>query len=171
MEKLTILPQKTQDNESIFLLDSNIAVCENGKILYYDDLGKIHDSNFECILESITQESDVELIKSHIIDLESIVIGFVVVDLVNFTINRMEKFSFINEDIISFRGFKINLETLEVAGERQELEELLENPPPLRIDEETQEKINAIVCAIYRKNIENFIEYDKLIQFLNSTNQ
>lgn len=33
---MEILPQTTQENEKIYLLDENIAICENGKILYYD---------------------------------------------------------------------------------------------------------------------------------------
>lgn len=43
--KLIILPQKTQYDEKIFLFDENMAVCENGKILYYDNLGHLHGTN------------------------------------------------------------------------------------------------------------------------------
>lgn len=47
---MEILPQTTQENEKIYLLDENIAICENGKILYYDILGHLNDTNYECVL-------------------------------------------------------------------------------------------------------------------------
>ncbi|MBT0825361.1 hypothetical protein KJQ78_08895 [Campylobacter lari] len=46
---LNILPQTTQDQERIFLIDENLALCESGKILYYDDLGQLQDTDYECI--------------------------------------------------------------------------------------------------------------------------
>lgn len=161
MQKLRVLPQKTQDNESIFLLDSNIAVCENGKILSYDDLGHLKDTNFECILETITANTDIVEIQKNIIDLEHIVIDFTCIDLVHNTINNVETFHFLNEDVVKFREYRINLETLEIRGEMQELEFFLQNPPK-ELEAESQEKIKAIVCAVYRKNIENFIDFEVL---------
>lgn len=50
---MEILPQTTQENEKIYLLDENIAICENGKILYYDILGHLHDTNYECVVNNI----------------------------------------------------------------------------------------------------------------------
>lgn len=52
---MEILPQTTQENEKIYLLDENIAICENGKILYYDILGHLHDTNYECVVNNIIQ--------------------------------------------------------------------------------------------------------------------
>lgn len=50
---MEILPQTTQENEKIYLLDENIAICENGKILYCDILGHLHDTNYECVVNNI----------------------------------------------------------------------------------------------------------------------
>lgn len=168
---MEILLQRTQDNESIFLVAENMAVCESGKILYYDDLGHLHDTNFECILEDINQNTDVELIKNNIIDLENIVVGFEVVDLVNFKINRKERFKFLNENLVAFREYTIDLVSLEVPGEMQDLEEYLEKPTHPQIHKKTAKKIKAIVNAIYRKNIENFVDFKNLQKILERTHK
>ncbi len=162
---MQLLPQKTQEGEAIYLLDSNIAICESGKILYYDDLGELHDTNFECIFEPINAKSDVEILKQNIIDLEHIVIDFTSIDLVHNTINNVERFHFLNEDVVKFREYRINLETLEIRGEMQELEFFLQNPPK-ELEAESQEKIKAIVSAVYRENIENFVDFEVLKKIL-----
>lgn len=159
--QMQILPQISQRGEKIFLLDENIAICENGKILSYDDLGHLKDTNFECILETITANTDIVEIQKNIIDLEHIVIDFTSIDLVHNTINNVERFYFLNEDVVKFREYRINLETLEIKGEMQELEFFLQNPPK-ELEAECQEKIKAIVSAVYRKNIENFIDFEVL---------
>ena len=102
--KLIILPQKTQYDEKIFLFDENMAVCENGKILYYDNLGHLHGTNYECILDSITENTPAEEIKKKIINLENILIDFFIVNLIENTINN-ERFDLIDEDTISYKGF------------------------------------------------------------------
>lgn len=159
--KMQVLPQRTQDDGLIFLLDDNVAICENGKILYYDDLGNLHDTNFECIIEPITKESDTETIKSNIIDLKNIIVDFCSVDLVHNKINNVEKFEFVNADVVKFGKYFIDLETLEIAGEAKEFKGLLPNLKEV-LELETQEKIKAIVNAIYRKNIHNFITFESL---------
>ena len=63
---MEILPQTTQENEKIYLLDENIAICENGKILYYDILGHLHDTNYECIVNNINQDTNPNIIKQKI---------------------------------------------------------------------------------------------------------
>lgn len=158
---MELLPQTTQDGEKIFLLDENIAICENGKILYYDDLGVLHDTNFECILDEITQNTDIEAIKNCIIDLERILIDFCCIDLIHCKINNTESFEFINDDYVKFKDFTINLETLEIFGAFQEFKDILPTPPRA-LEAELQEKIKAIVNAIYRKNIENFVDFKYL---------
>lgn len=158
---MELLPQTTQDGEKIFLLDENIAICENGKILHYDNLGVLHDTNFECILEEINQNTDIEAIKNCIIDLERILIDFCCVDLINYKINNTESFELINEDFVKFKDFTINLETLEIFGAFQEFKDILPTPPTA-LEADLQEKIKAIVNAIYRKNIENFVDFKYL---------
>lgn len=154
---MQLLPQKTQDGEAIFLLDDSFGICENGKILHIDALGKLYDTNFECVLE-INQNTSPALIKANIIDLENILIGFCVVDLIHNKINA-ENFEFLNDDVVKFREFKINLETLEIAGAIQEFDLPFSFEP---LSAETQEKIKAIVSAIYRENIDNFVDFEAL---------
>ena len=166
---MELLPQTTQDGDRIFLLDENIAICENGKILYHDNLGALHDTNFECILDEITQNTDIEAIKSCILDLEKIVIGFCCVDLIHCKINNIESFELVNEDYVKFRDFTINLETLEIFGSLQEFKDILPTFPST-LEPELQEKIKAIVNAIYRKNIENFVDFKYLKEVFNGYN-
>ena len=163
---MELLPQTTQDGEKIFLLDENIAICENGKILHYDNLGVLHDTNFECILDEITQSTDIEAIKNCIIDLEKILIDFCCVDLIHCKINNTESFELINEDFVKFKDFTINLETLEIFGNIQNFKDILPTPP-IALEAELQEKIKAIVNAIYRKNIENFVDFKYLQEIFN----
>ena len=82
------LPQTTQDNKEIFLLDDNLAVCENGLIFYYDDLGKIYDTKYQCVLPKINANTDPKSIQDSIIDLENILIDFFLINLRERTINK-----------------------------------------------------------------------------------
>ncbi|KAB0574535.1 hypothetical protein HPU229334_00470 [Helicobacter pullorum] len=170
--KLIILPQKTQYDEKIFLFDENMAVCENGKILYYDNLGHLHGTNYECILDSITENTPAEEIKKKIINLENILIDFFIVNLIENTINN-ERFDLIDEDTISYKGFLINLETLEIRGSaielksKDEIEAYFEANKMLYSPEgEVQKSIKAIIQAVYRQNIDNFVDYEFLRNFL-----
>ncbi len=92
-------------------------------------------------------------------------IDFTSIDLVHNTINNVERFHFLNEDVVKFREYRINLETLEIRGEMQELEFFLQNPPK-ELEAESQEKIKAIVSAVYRENIENFVDFEVLKKIL-----
>ncbi|EHZ4894803.1 hypothetical protein K5692_001105, partial [Campylobacter jejuni] len=37
----TLLPQKSQFGDKFWLIRDDLAVCENGRIFDYDDLGKL----------------------------------------------------------------------------------------------------------------------------------
>lgn len=170
---MEILPQTTQDNQTIFLLDENIAICENGKILYYDDLGHLHDTNYECVLDEITPNTPTSEIKTHIIDLENIFIGEFVINLVANTIDN-EHFSFLDDNTILFREYCIDLDTLEVVQKPCELEaydedsmrlELAKNPPSLYLPD-VLSACEALMFCIYRQNIENYVPYTELVRKL-----
>lgn len=170
---MEILPQTTQENEKIYLLDENIAICENGKILYYDIIGHLHDTNYECVVNNINQDTNPNIIKQKIINLESIMIDFFIIDLVHNTINNYP-FTFVNNGVIEYKGFLINLDTLEVAKPQElkadnEMEVYLEaKEVNYNFDEETQKAIKSIILAIYREQIDNFVDYQEMVKYLDS---
>lgn len=170
---MEILPQTTQENEKIYLLDENIAICENGKILYYDILGHLNDTNYECVLNNINQDTNPNIIKQKIINLESIMIDFFIINLVHNTINNYP-FTFVNNGVIKYKGFLINLDTLEVAKPQElkadnEMEAYLEaKEVNYNFDEETQKAIKSIILAIYREQIDNFVDYQEMVKYLDS---
>ncbi|EKM9865310.1 hypothetical protein PWA69_001556 [Campylobacter coli] len=170
---MEILPQTTQENEKIYLLDENIAICQNGKILYYDILGHLHDTNYECVVNNIIQDTNPNIIKQKIINLESIMIDFFIIDLVHNTINNYP-FTFVNNGVIEYKGFLINLDTLEVAKPQElkadnEMEAYLEaKEVNYNFDEETQKAIKTIILAIYREQIDNFVDYQEMVKYLDS---
>lgn len=170
---MEILPQTTQENEKIYLLDENIAICENGKILYYDILGHLHDTNYERVVNNIIQDTNPNIIKQKIINLESIMIDFFIIDLVHNTINNYP-FTFVNNGVIEYKGFLINLDTLEVAKPQElkadnEMEAYLEaKEVNYNFDEETQKAIKSIILAIYREQIDNFVDYQEMVKYLDS---
>ena len=154
---MEILPQTTQENEKIYLLDENIAICENGKILYYDIRVHLNDTNYECVLNNINQDTNPNIIKQKIINLESIMIDFFIIDLVHNTINNYP-FTFVNNGVIKYKGFLINLDILEAAKPQElkadnEMEAYLEaKEVNYNFDEETQKAIKSIILAIYIEN-------------------
>ncbi|HEC1790054.1 TPA: hypothetical protein R1718_001637, partial [Campylobacter lari] len=118
---LNILPQTTQDQEKIFLIDENLALCESGKILYYDDLGQLQDTDYECILDEINEHTSLKDIFDNIINLKDFVVnGYYLLNLIDFKIDNID-FS-IQDDIVSFRDYKINLDSLEIQGKMIELD-------------------------------------------------
>lgn len=65
-------------------------------------------------MNNINQDTNPNIIKQKIINLESIMIDFFIIDLVHNTINNYP-FTFVNNGAIEYKGFLINLDTLEVA--------------------------------------------------------
>ncbi|MCW1851642.1 hypothetical protein OLQ90_03830 [Campylobacter jejuni] len=53
----TLLPQKSQFGDKFWLIRDDLAVCENGRIFDYDDLGKLIETQYECILDNISKAS------------------------------------------------------------------------------------------------------------------
>ncbi|HDZ4989625.1 TPA: hypothetical protein RTG10_001841 [Campylobacter jejuni] len=53
----TLLPQKSQFGDKFWLMRDDLAVCENGRIFDYDDLGKLIKTQYECILNNISKAS------------------------------------------------------------------------------------------------------------------
>ncbi|EGK8009107.1 hypothetical protein IO405_001526 [Campylobacter lari] len=165
---LNILPQTTQDQERIFLIDENLALCESGKILYYDDLGQLQDTDYECILDEINEHTSLKDIFNNIINLKDFVVnGYYILNLIDFKIDNID-FS-IQDDIICFRDYKINLDSLEIQGKMIELDKDLSLSEELQnISAYDLDYVKAIVCAIYRKNITGFIEKEKLLKSFSS---
>ncbi|EOH3073623.1 hypothetical protein ACL07Z_000540 [Campylobacter coli] len=42
---------------NFWLIRDDLAVCENGRIFNYDDLGKLIKTQYECILNNISKAS------------------------------------------------------------------------------------------------------------------
>lgn len=160
MSKMPILPQTTRNGDKIFLLDSNIAITSFGKILHYNELGKLSDTPFEYP-DEVIESTDRSVIKQNIIDLENIIIDFASIDLIHNKINNFESFSFVNENVVQYKDYKINLLTYEIAGRPREIDENLDEAIP----QEDREKIHAILCAIYRVHIENYVAFDDVKEF------
>ncbi|RDU66463.1 hypothetical protein [Helicobacter equorum] len=160
------LPQTTQDNKEIFLLDDNLAVCENGLIFYYDDLGKIYDTKYQCVLPKINANTDPKSIQDSIIDLENILIDFFLINLRERTINNT-KFEFVSEKHIAYKNFLIDVESFEVMAKPLEIDEIDElESKAFTLDEETRNTISALISLVYRQNIDNFVEYKKMLEYL-----
>lgn len=160
------LPQTTQDNKEIFLLDDNLAVCENGLIFYYDDLGKIYDTKYQCVLPKINANTDPKSIQDSIIDLENILIDFFLINLRERTINNT-KFEFVSEKYIAYKNFLIDVESFEVMAKPLEIDEIDElESKAFTLDEETRNTISALISLVYRQNIDNFVEYKKMLEDL-----
>ena len=100
-------------------------------------------------------------------------IDFFIIDLVHNTINNYP-FTFVNNGVIKYKGFLINLDTLEVAKPQElkadnEMEAYLEaKEVNYNFDEETQKAIKSIILAIYREQIDNFVDYQEMVKYLDS---
>lgn len=100
-------------------------------------------------------------------------IDFFIIDLVHNTINNYP-FTFVNNGVIEYKGFLINLDTLEVAKPQElkadnEMEAYLEaKEVNYNFDEETQKAIKSIILAIYREQIDNFVDYQEMVKYLDS---
>ena len=83
-------------------------------------------------------------------------------------------FTFVNNGVIEYKGFLINLDTLEVAKPQElkadnEMEAYLEaKEVNYNFDEETQKAIKSIILAIYREQIDNFVDYQEMVKYLDS---
>lgn len=124
-------------------------------------------------MNNINQDTNPNIIKQKIINLESIMIDFFIIDLVHNTINNYP-FTFVNNGVIEYKGFLINLDTLEVAKPQElkadnEMEAYLEaKEVNYNFDEETQKAIKTIILAIYREQIDNFVDYQEMVKYLDS---
>lgn len=124
-------------------------------------------------MNNINQDTNPNIIKQKIINLESIMIDFFIIDLVHNTINNYP-FTFVNNGAIEYKGFLINLDTLEVAKPQElkadnEMEAYLEaKEVNYNFDEETQKAIKSIILAIYREQIDNFVDYQEMVKYLDS---
>lgn len=124
-------------------------------------------------MNNINQDTNPNIIKQKIINLESIMIDFFIIDLVHNTINNYP-FTFVNNGVIKYKGFLINLDTLEVAKPQElkadnEMEAYLEaKEVNYNFDEETQKAIKSIILAIYREQIDNFVDYQEMVKYLDS---
>lgn len=124
-------------------------------------------------MNNIIQDTNPNIIKQKIINLESIMIDFFIIDLVHNTINNYP-FTFVNNGVIKYKGFLINLDTLEVAKPQElkadnEMEAYLEaKEVDYNFDEETQKAIKTIILAIYREQIDNFVDYQEMVKYLDS---
>ncbi|EGD0127357.1 hypothetical protein GLN21_09930 [Campylobacter coli] len=124
-------------------------------------------------MNNIIQDTNPNIIKQKIINLESIMIDFFIIDLVHNTINNYP-FTFVNNGVIKYKGFLINLDTLEVAKPQElkadnEMEAYLEaKEVNYNFDEETQKAIKTIILAIYREQIDNFVDYQEMVKYLDS---
>ncbi|OCR04375.1 hypothetical protein BA184_09200 [Helicobacter pullorum] len=124
-------------------------------------------------MNNINQDTNPNIIKQKIINLESIMIDFFIIDLVHNTINNYP-FTFVNNGVIEYKGFLINLDTLEVAKPQElkadnEMEAYLEaKEVNYNFDEETQKAIKSIILAIYREQIDNFVDYQEMVKYLDS---
>ena len=100
-------------------------------------------------------------------------IDFFSIDVVHNTINNYP-FTFVNNGVIEYKGFLINLDTLEVAKPQElkadnEMEAYLEaKEVNYNFDEETQKAIKSIILAIYREQIDNFVDYQEMVKYLDS---
>lgn len=141
-------------------------MCENGLIFYYDDLGKLYDTKYQCVLPKINANTDPKSIKDSIIDLENILIDFFLINLRERTINK-QKFEFVSEKHIAYKNFLIDIESFEVMGKPLEVDEIDElDPKAFTLDEETRNAISALISLVYRQNIDNFVEYKEMLQAL-----
>ena len=124
-------------------------------------------------MNNINQDTNPNIIKQKIINLESIMIDFFIIDLVHNTINNYP-FTFVNNGVIKYKGFLINLDTLEVAKPQElkadnEMGAYLEaKEVNYNFDEETQKAIKSIILAIYREQIDNFMDYQEMVKYLDS---
>lgn len=62
-----LLPQKSQFSDKFWLIRDNLAVCENGRIFNYDELGKLIETQYECILDNVSKASSKKIL-ANIID-------------------------------------------------------------------------------------------------------
>ena len=71
-----------QYGADILLLSENIAVISSGEnkglVLYYDDLGCLHNTCLECLAETYSNKAE---ILSQIVDLRNIVVDGYFIDL------------------------------------------------------------------------------------------
>ncbi|HIC7082422.1 TPA: hypothetical protein ACW4FR_001316 [Campylobacter coli] len=133
-----LLPQKSQFGDKFWLIRDNLAVCENGRIFNYDELGKLIETQYERILDNVSKASSKKIL-ANIIDLKNIIIDDYFINLIEHTIDG-NKFEFSHDmNLIKYKGYVANLNTLEIAGLAQEMEkvgdELILPDFPKRLDE------------------------------------
>ncbi len=150
-----LLPYKSSDNDRFWLIRDDLAVCENGIIFYYDTLGCVEESQFECILDDIEKASCEEIL-DNIIDLKNIIIDGFFIDLINYTIDGI-KFEFSNDmQFLKYKGYIANLDTLEIMGQPQEVEQvgnrLILDDIPKTLDERLKKEFQALIKSIFRKD-------------------
>ncbi|HEF2783293.1 TPA: hypothetical protein R8653_001864 [Campylobacter coli] len=148
-------PQKSQFGDKFWLIRDNLAVCENGRIFNYDELGKLIETQYECILDNVSKASSKKIL-ANIIDLKNIIIDDYFINLIEHTIDG-NKFEFSHDmNLIKYKGYVANLNTLEIAGLPQEMEkvgdELILPDFPKRLDENLIREFQALIKLVFRKD-------------------
>ncbi|EAK5659144.1 hypothetical protein DIO34_09175 [Campylobacter jejuni] len=151
----TLLPQKSQFGDKFWLIRDDLAVCENGRIFNYDELGKLIETQYECILDNVSKASSKKIL-ANIIDLKNIIIDDYFINLIEHTIDG-NKFEFSHDmNLIKYKGYVANLNTLEIAGLPQEMEkvgdELILPDFPKRLDENLIREFQAPIKLVFRKD-------------------
>ncbi|EJN0680143.1 hypothetical protein NPG34_001792, partial [Campylobacter jejuni] len=95
-------------------------------------------------------------ILANIIDLKNIIIDGYFIDLIEHTIDG-NKFEFNSDmNLIKYKGYVANLNTLEIAGLPQEMEkvgdELILPDFPKRLDENLIREFQALIKLVFRKD-------------------
>lgn len=145
-----------QYGADILLLSESIAVISSGEnkglVLYYDDLGHLHNTHLECLAETYSNKAE---ILSQIVDLRNIVVDGYFIDLYNETIDNEPFETSEDNSIIRYKGYSFNVLTNELTGEIQELNSdfTMECKEP---SEETKNRLVALLKAIVRADISGF---------------
>ncbi|EAJ9012602.1 hypothetical protein B2D20_09310, partial [Campylobacter coli] len=121
----------------------------------YDELGKLIETQYECILDNVSKASSKKIL-ANIIDLKNIIIDDYFINLIEHTIDG-NKFEFSHDmNLIKYKGYVANLNTLEIAGLAQEMEkvgdELILPDFPKRLDENLIREFQALIKLVFRKD-------------------
>lgn len=145
-----------QYGADILLLSENIAVISSGEnkglVLYYDDLGYLHNTYLESLAENYSNKEEA---LSQIVDLRNIVVDDYFIDLYNETIDNEPFETSEDNSTIKYRGYSFNVLTNELTGEVQELNSdfTMQYKEP---SEEIRNRLIALLKAIVRADISGF---------------
>ncbi|GAA7239322.1 hypothetical protein HpCK35_30120 [Helicobacter pylori] len=110
------------------------------------------ETQYECILDNVSKASCKKIL-ANIIDLKNIIIDGYFIDLIDHMIDG-NKFEFSPDmNLIKYKNYIININTLEIAGLPQEVEKIEDELIfQKKLDENILKEFQALIKLVFRKD-------------------